>query len=283
MRFSRFMDLCLYHPEFGYYRRDPFGVRGDFYTAEQIQPVFGRLIASYLRRIAPDARRIVELGAGRREMQEAFAGFEYIPVDVGYGALPERFEGVVFSNEFFDAIPVDLIVRKDDGWRERRVGAGLQWDEGVKADTPGVENIDTVELQHERIAWMRRIAASLRRGFLVTIDYGYTRREMIRFPDGSLMSYRRHLASDDVLSDPGERDITAHVDFTALQEEGERAGLRTVRFESLASALLHAGEADNFASALAGDEARCRLQLKTLLFGMGETFRVLVQEKVGQK
>jgi SAM-dependent MidA family methyltransferase len=90
------------------------------------------------------------------------------------------------------------------------------------------------------------------------------------------MSYRRHMALEDVLSDPGGRDITAHVCFTAL----EGHGFQTVRFETLARTLLDAGEADRFAAALTGpDEVRRRLQLKTLLFGMGETFRTLLQKK----
>ena len=83
-----------------------------------------------------------------------------------------------------------------------------------------------------------------------------------------------------MLADPGERDITAHVCFTALEEHGKKLGLETVRFEKLSQTLLDAGEADQFATALSGaDEARRRLQLKTLLFGMGETFRVLLQRK----
>jgi len=94
------------------------------------------------------------------------------------------------------------------------------------------------------------------------------------------MSYRRHTVSEDVLSDPGDRDITAHVCFTALEEHGKKLGLEKVRFERLSQTLLDAGEADQFAAALTGpDEVRRRLQLKTLLFGMGETFRVLLQKK----
>jgi SAM-dependent MidA family methyltransferase len=97
------------------------------------------------------------------------------------------------------------------------------------------------------------------------------------------MSYHRHQAIEDVLLRPGDQDITAHVDFTALQAHGQGLGLETVRYESLASFLLRAGEPDSFASALeAGSEAeqmRLRMQLKSLLFGMGETFRVLLQKK----
>jgi SAM-dependent MidA family methyltransferase len=70
------------------------------------------------------------------------------------------------------------------------------------------------------------------------------------------MSYRRHQADEDVLADPGARDITAHVPFTALQEHGARLGLETVRFETLAQTLLAAGEPDQFAAALAASTPR---------------------------
>jgi len=86
-----------------------------------------------------------------------------------------------------------------------------------------------------------------------------------------------------VLTGAGERDITAHVNFTMLQEAGSACGLETQRFETLAQTLLAAGEADQFAAAMGtgggAEELRRRMQLKTLLFGMGETFRVLLQRR----
>jgi len=102
------------------------------------------------------------------------------------------------------------------------------------------------------------------------------------------MGYRRHTAREDVLTDPGVRDITSHVNFTALEESGAACGLVKERFETLAQSLLAAGEPDEFAAALGasgtGEELRRRMQLKTLLFGMGETFRVLLQRRVeGEK
>jgi SAM-dependent MidA family methyltransferase len=100
------------------------------------------------------------------------------------------------------------------------------------------------------------------------------------------MGYRRHMAREDVLEDPGERDITAHVNFTALEERGAACGLRRERFETLARTLITAGEADQFAAALSAgprghpaEELRRRMQLKTLLFGMGETYQVLLQRR----
>lgn len=301
--FRRFMELALYHPEHGYYRRphDPFGKHGDFYTAEQLQPVFGILIAQRVRKLyeelgRPEDFTVVELGAGRGEMAPAFSEFRYAPVDVGRGAMPTKFTGVVFANEFFDALPVDAAVRRGDGYQEMRVGWNnerFEWVEAGPVSAEAEEYIrryyaereegELVEINLEALAWMDRIAAALERGFVLAIDYGYTARESVRFPQGTLMSYRRHAALEDVLAEPGERDITAHVNFTALEEHGRRAGLARVRFESLARMLLDTGEPDAFAAALASgtpaEETRRRLLLKTLLFSMGETFRVLLQTK----
>ena len=301
--FGRFMELALYHPELGYYRgrRDPFGKRGDYFTAEQLQPVFGVLVAARVRALFGEMGRpgdftVVELGAGRAEMAEAFSEFHYLPLEIGRGAFPERFSGVVFSNEFFDALPVDVAVRRGEGFRDLLVGWNgerFAWQEGGDISEDQAEYIrrylaprtegEIAEINFEALRWMERSARRLERGFVLSIDYGYTRRESARFPQGTLMSYRRHTALEDVLAEPGERDITAHVCFTALEEHGRAHGLEPLRLETLASALLAAGETDQFAAALQAssekEEARRRLQLKTLLFGMGEAFRVLLQRK----
>jgi len=244
--FRRFMEVALYHPQHGYYRRprDPFGKQGDFFTAEQIQPVFGILVAARVRQLfrqmgEPADFAVVELGAGRAEMAEAFSEWRYLPIDIDSGALPPSFRGVVFCNEFFDALPVEAVVYRGGAFRRQLVnleGERFVWHEGEDVDAdaadylrrwfPAPEEGRWYEVNLDALGWMERIARSLAAGFLLTIDYGYTRNESIRFPAGTLMGYRRHTARDNVLEDPGERDITAHVNFTALEECGERCGLR---------------------------------------------------------
>ena len=297
--FRRFMEVALYHPQHGYYRRprDPFGAGGDFYTAEQLQPVFGILIAARIRQLyremgEPRDFTVVELGAGRGEMARAFSEWTYIPVEIGSGALPRSFTGVVFCNEFFDALPVEVAVYRGGRFREQRVALEADRFVWCTADTapPDVERYlharfprgeegRWYEANLEALAWLDRIASRLVSGWVLTIDYGYTRAESVRFPEGTLMAYRRHTAHDDVLADPGERDISAHVNFTALSEFGETCALHVERFETLAQLLLAAGAPDQFAAALGGGEVSRRAQLKTLLFGMGETFRALLQRK----
>jgi SAM-dependent MidA family methyltransferase len=303
--FRRFMQVALYEPGCGYYTRgrDPFGRSGDYFTAEQVQPVFGILIAARVRQLwkelgEPADFVVVELGAGRAEMAGAFAGFRYCPVDIAKGGWPARFTGVVFANEFFDALPVGVFRKRDGEFREMRVGWGQDrfvWIEGPAAEGDQSAQLERyaagagegawVEVNLDALRWLEEIASRLERGFVFTIDYGYTSRELIRFPQGTLMSYHRHVASEDVLLEPGERDITAHVPFTILEEHGASLGLETVRFENLARTLIEAGEPDEFAAALSaedpGEQLRRKLQLKTLLFGMGETFRALIQRKTG--
>jgi SAM-dependent MidA family methyltransferase len=279
--FSRFMEVALYAPEGGYYRRDRFGRAGDFYTAEQLQPVFGMLLRRWCEQ--QGIARVVQPGAGRAALAETFAGLEYTPIDIAYGAWPEGFGGLVLAHEFFDALPVDVAERCGEGWRERRVGVsgdGFVWTPGAAIPVGEVEEgIAVVEVPVGMERELRRIAGRMVSGHLLVLDYGYTQREQIRFPQGTLMSYRQHRAVDDVLRDPGEQDITAHVPFSGLAAAAAPYGLELVRSESMGSFLLRIGEADEFGFLELEANAERRLQLKTLLFDLGETFRALWFEK----
>jgi SAM-dependent MidA family methyltransferase len=194
---------------------------------------------------------------------------------------------------------VEVAVYREGAFHEQRVAfedGRFQWRTAgaVRAEVeqylrrwfPPPEEGRWYEAGLEALDWMERVGRALESGCALTVDYGYTRAESVRFPAGTLMGYRRHIAREDVLDDPGERDITAHVNFTALEEYGAACGLRRERFETLARTIVTAGEADQFAAALNSGptghpaaELRRRMQLKTLLFGMGETYRVLLQRR----
>ena len=302
--FRRFMELALYHPRHGYYmrQRDPFGTSGDFYTNAQLQPVFGRLIARQIGSWrnewnSPEAFTVMELGPGRGELEtqvrECIPEIDWIGIDYG-DPWPERpLNGVVLCNEFFDALPVDLVERTSGGWLQR--GIGLNGDHfcwqalgPVQAEEawPEIETGRRIETCEEQVAALRSMIDSLECGWILVIDYGYTRSEIERagrFPEGSLMGYSQHRADPDVLLNPGCRDITAHVNFSALEAVARDAGLEIMPLLSQQAYLLGLGELDNFDSALAADSegqaVQLRMQLKTLLFGLGETFRVLVLRK----
>ena len=304
MPFHRFMELALYHPRFGYYAgtRDPFGHEGDFYTNAQLQPVFGRLVAQQLDRWrramgSPDSFTVLELGPGRGEtgdeIRRCMPDVNWIPVEHD-GCWPDRpVVGAVFCNEFFDALPVDLVERRGNGWIEWRVGlseSGFAWQPGgchvTRRGLPRIGEGRRIETCERQVAAMERIDSVLAQGWVLAIDYGYTHDEVERagrFPDGSLMGYSRHRADPDVLVEPGRRDITAHVNFSALEDCGRAAGLEVFPLQTQQAFLLGVGEPDSFAYALAaGTEMRrtaLRMLLKSLLFGLGETFRALVMRK----
>ena len=145
---------------------------------------------------------------------------------------------------------------------------------------------ERVEAPLLSLAWMDRVAAVLRerRGFIVLIDYGYTREEQLagRHRD-TIMTYRQHVATPSPYEAPGEQDITAHVNFTALMGCGVDRGLDELALLTQSQFLIGIGEATQFADAfqdcrLPQERAKVALQLKHLISprGMGETFQVLL-------
>jgi SAM-dependent MidA family methyltransferase len=246
----------------------------------------------------PPKFRVVEPGSGRGEMAGALAEFSYTPVEALDSGLPERITGVVFANEFLDALPVGVAVRRGGSFHDRLVdadGETFRFIDGDECEAATLEYLEhyyadaedesIVEVHLRGLAALDHIAAALD-GYLLIIDYGYTAREFVRHTSGTLMSYQKHIATPDVLADPGMRDITAHVPFSVVEDRLRQRGAVVERFGTLASFLLDAGEADQFSAALeAADEKealRRRLQLKTLLFGMGETFRVMLARCAGR-
>jgi SAM-dependent MidA family methyltransferase len=295
--FSLFMETALYDAECGYYMmsgRKIFGREGDFYTSEQLQPVFGRLVAAIMRKWKGGSStfRLAEWGAGRGEMAEFLGEFGYAAVDVGRDEAPARFEGVILSNELFDALPVDVARRVDGAWLQMHVGVSgdkFAWVEGGPLDGEWrgyaeragafIEDPDAwIELPVRMDETLRAMDSRLVCGRVVAIDYGYAERELRRFPSGTLMAYRRHVASADVLDNPGEQDITAHVPFTCLMDCASRIGWLDGQLLPLARWLMEECGEQATASAIDAptepERLKLRLQLKTILFGMGETFRV---------
>lgn len=318
LTFARYMEACLYHPALGYYRsgRPKLGREGDFYTSAHVHRGFARLLVrgwnEMWQALGGGEFTVVEPGAGggeiareaqawaAREFPEFSRVLRYIPLEYG-ATLPDPFTGCVFSNEFFDAQPVHVVRRVEGELRELYVteqNGTLAWLAGPLS-TPELDawlsrlHIElaegrTIEISLQAAEWMRRFAAALRDGYVVSIDYGYRVRELTRgqrFPAGSLMSYRRHAASNDVLRDPGDRDLTAHVNWDLLIAAGEQAGLRETTLMSQSAYLMRLGEASRFSEFYADvdrplDRMNASLLLKNLLFGIGETMQVLEQRRV---
>jgi SAM-dependent MidA family methyltransferase len=144
------------------------------------------------------------------------------------------------------------------------------------------------EINLEAIEWQKEIATCLKKGFVITIDYGYPSFELYREcrSDGTLMCYNKHMINNDPYSNIGKQDITAHVNFSALNHWGLKYGLVPCGFTNQAAFLLSLGF-EHYLSTMneqpGGDiMAMCRKQafLKyTLLIDMGSKYKVLIQQK----
>ena len=351
--FARFMETCLYHPEFGYYNseRTKLGKSGDFYTSAHLAPVLARILARHFEVLwqrlgRPGRFDLVELGPGdgslavellawvKQRYAEFSAALRYTGVEqsarlrdrteealrefAGQTRITGQFSGgegqdssgicgCVLANEFFDALPIHILVWRRRRWRERLVGfqrGRLVWFERDPSKPalsrqaelcfdPTLARDDRpdgwiAEVRPQAPERMHEIGARLMQGEVVILDYGYTLAQWRggRFPEGSALAYCGHRVVEDLLGRPGDQDLTAHVNFTELIDAGASAGLRLVNLESQARFLLSIGEQDEFADVFADcsseAERQRRAQLLKTLFvpqAMGEAFRVLRMEK----
>ena len=211
------------------------------------------------------------------------------------------FTGCFFSNELVDAFPVAVVTRAGGHLKEIYVtaeGDQLRQKTGrisnplvaaaVARYAHRLEEGCRVEVSLVATQWMRALAGKLDRGFVITIDYGDLARRLYTEdrPQGTLLAYHHHLPLEDALSAPGQIDLTAHVNFSALIDAGEDAGLRLTGFTSQERFLLALGEANQFADlyepgANEIENLQARLKLKRLIHpeGMGNVFKVLIQHR----
>jgi SAM-dependent MidA family methyltransferase len=209
--------------------------------------------------------------------------------------------GCFFSNELVDALPVHRMLM--DGGALKEILVGFHDGRFVDVVAPlstcaiseyfAAQGIALRESQHaeaglEACDWISEIGRRLERGYVLTIDYGHPAAELFdeRHMRGTLLAYQNHRASEEFYSSPGEQDLTAHVNFTALETWGKRTGLETAGFTSQTAFLLALGQGDEFADLYdegqtEAERTKARLQLKTLIYpeGMGERFQVLIQRK----
>ncbi len=202
---------------------------------------------------------------------------------------------IFFANEFFDALPVEILSAKGSLCVDARDGRFVEtW---VQPSPEELEFLDRYSIHPEPderveatlVAYktMDRVAAGIQRGFLLAIDYGYTREEQLAGRHrGTLKALRQHSVSASPYEAPGEQDITADVNFTALAAAAEKHGMLTHKLITQSQFLLGIGEANQFADAfeecrLPQERAKVALQLKHLVTpaGMGESFQALIGSK----
>ena len=355
--FSRYMELCLYDPDLGYYSRnaEQFGKAGDFYTSSDVHAVFGRLLTRQFDEMwralgSPAQIEILELGPGRglfaqdvldwseKKFPDFFRALHYRLVETSFvlrkrlqatlerhfsagkaslcsasstlgegttsvvpnkaaqaRALAPEVPVIVFANEFFDALPVEVLSPQGELRISEKDGRLVEaWNvASPKAleflDRYSVHPEDGERIEASLIArcYMSLIAATVKRGFMIAIDYGYTRQEQLAGRHrGTIATYRQHSESANPYEAPGEQDITAHVNFTALTAAAEQGGMQVQPLLTQSQFLLGIGEHNQFADAfeecrLPQERAKIALQLKHLITptGMGESFHVLIASK----
>jgi SAM-dependent MidA family methyltransferase len=210
-------------------------------------------------------------------------------------ALAPEIPIIVFANEFFDALPVDILspqgelcISERDGqlfevWRPASAEE-LEFLDRYSVHPEAGERID-VPLIAQR--YISQIAATIDCGVVIAIDYGYTRQEQLGGRHrGTIATYREHSESANPYEAPGEQDITAHVNFTALTAGLEQSGMHVQPLLTQSQLLLGIGEHNQFSDIfeecrLPQERAKMALQLKHLITpeGMGENFRVLLASK----
>ena len=363
--FSRYMEICLYDPELGYYSRNAtqFGKAGDFYTSSDVHAVFGRLLARQFEEMwralgSPAQIEVRELGPGRglfaqdvldwseEKFPDFFRALHYTLIErspalrrriesalerhLNSGkarmAAPENSDGLtdgkgttsvvpesrrtdgtlaaevpvlLFANEFFDALPVEILSNRGSLHIATENGCFLEtWAPPSNDDLEFLDCYSIHPEENERIEiplvaqrHAGELFSTLNRGLAIVIDYGYTRNEQLAGRHrGTLKAIRQHSVSADPYEAPGEQDITADVNFTALAAIAERHGLQTHKLITQSQFLLGIGEATEFADAFEGcrlpqERAKVALQLKHLVTpaGMGESFHVLLASKGVEK
>ena len=337
--FSRYMELCLYDPELGYYSRnaEQFGKAGDFYTSSDVHAVFGRILARQFDEMwralgSPERIELVELGPGRglfaqdvlgwseKRFPDFFHALRYYLIEnsaalqgrikqtlhdhlksgkatlTALYPLDQRSDStVVFANEFFDSLPVETL--GPNGSLRIAINEGRFVETWAPSSPAELEFLDRYSIHpepKERVEaplaaqqFMEKIAANLRDGFLIAIDYGYTREEQLAGRHrGTLKAIRQHSVSANPYEAPGEQDITADVNFTALGAAAEKHGMQTQKLVTQSQFLMGIGESNQFADAfeecrLPQERVKVALQLKHLVTpaGMGESFHVLIASK----
>ncbi len=209
--------------------------------------------------------------------------------------------GCIFSNELIDALPTHRVSMEGGALREYFVGidGGRFVDVLLDPSTPLLaeyfreQGIALTESQQAEVCleacrWIENAGRALGRGFAITVDYGHEAPALHneQHNRGTLLAYRDHTVTENILDAPGEQDLTSHVNFTALDHWGRREGLERAGLVTQSEFLVALGRANEFADLYEPGQSeieklRARLLLKNLIHpeGLGEKFQVLIQRK----
>ena len=304
--FCEYMDLVLYHPEYGYYTQKnmTIGSQGDFFTSSSLGADFGELLAEQFLEMwkileKPCPFMLVEMGTGEgflandilnylnKNYPDFFQVLKYIIIEESDSLInkqkkllqkwqskpsklywqnwedlaDESLIGCCFSNELIDAFPVHKIVKKEDNLKEVYVtiknekleeNLGQISTNRIKdyLELIGINLLDSqynndyeTEVNLMALNWLKQISKKIKKGYLVTIDYGYP---AIKYyhpqrSKGTLKCYYQHRHHHNPYLNLGNQDITTHIDFTALELKGQQYNLETLGFTKQAIFLMALG------------------------------------------
>lgn len=334
--FRDYMQHCLYEPGLGYYSAGSakFGAVGDFVTAPEISSLFGQCLANYTGQLFKQGLEphVLEFGAGTGKLcMDIVSRFNELGIDwLSYkilepspdlqsrqrtylkdslqqqdfikirwmNTLPEGFNGLVLGNEVLDAMPVNVVLKKEQ-WIELGVGFNeqkFQWREFTR-DGVAVQNIKEIdrdialcddyctELNLNFMPWCQSLYASCNMAVVLLIDYGYEQAQYYhpQRNNGTMMCFYRHRSHPDPFVYPGLQDITAYVDFDAFADAAIEAGFEVTGMMTQADFLIQNGLL-GLMQQQPGDGVRqikLSQQVKTLTLPgeMGEKFKVIVMQK----
>ncbi|MCX7948216.1 MAG: SAM-dependent methyltransferase [candidate division WOR-3 bacterium] len=306
MRFDEFLSEVLYNSEKGYYFRKRIGE--DYYTATSFEKLFSWTFGKYFIKLGIE--NILEIGSGEghfaREVIEFYRLHKkninyYVYERAKRGYINDvmhidsiiqlrNFEGVIFQNEVLDAIEFRRFVFKNGSWYELYVKDMKEFYIQEIEDTEVLEYLPKevnegliYDISIKALELLKSEYEILKRGFIVIVDYGYERREILeRFPNGSLTCYYKHRILDNPFENLYEQDITYFIDFTLIKDFLKKLGMTLVVDKSQGEFLIENGVLDiaEFITRNMSEYERFKIfnKLKSLVLDF-YNFRVLVFSK----
>jgi SAM-dependent MidA family methyltransferase len=322
--FRDFVELALYHPQLGYYAkraRPEADYVTSPRLSPLFAVTLGKLVSEFTSRVDDDVSTVVDIGCGDGSLINSLlecgghaAALRYYGVDRSLDRLkpearnfnahfvrtldevPRDGAHLILANELFDAFPFARLVQRDEHLHELWVGdveGQLDWTEH---EAPGpyedyfaargitLDNGQFADVSLEWEAYYRDISRFVKRGMIVTFDYGFPQEQLFqsrvrRF--GTAAAYHAQRVTRDLLASPGEQDLTAHINFTDLIRAGEESGFRTLFFDRQAKFLLALGAGEDPLIQTAPrsiEDLQQREDARRLVLpdGIGEDIRVLV-------
>jgi SAM-dependent MidA family methyltransferase len=284
----------------------------DFVTAPELSAYFGRSLALSVKEALAQTHtdEVIEFGAGNGTLAlqllsalgEQVTSYTIVEVSAALrerqaqtltafgqqvrwvGELPDSIHGVVLGNEVLDAMPVRLLHRTAGVWGEKGVvwneaESRFDWkdrptDERPPEEIAGAHDYLT-EIHPQAEAFVRSVGERLQRGVMFFIDYGFPQAEYYHEQRhmGTLMCHQAHRSDGDPLQEVGNKDITAHINFTGVALAAQETGLEVLGYTSQAHFLLNSGLLPLLEHASVAE--RSMAQKLILEHEMGELFKVI--------